>query len=85
MKGTTGALYLDEFQVLGVEGREHADTYPPLTVSERNVCDVIAAGLYLSKSSIQWAYFRAVVKKEKDAFRHILGILEHKPIKITVE
>lgn len=82
MSSTTGALYLDEFQALGVEGREHADAYPSLTAEERRICDVIAAGLYLSKSSIQWAFFNAQ-KGDKDAFRRVLGILSLKPVKLV--
>ena len=84
MSATTGALYLDEFQRLGVEGREHGETYPTLTAAERAVCDTIAAGLYLSKSSIQWAYFNASRKQERDAFRRILEILSAGRLKSIV-
>jgi hypothetical protein len=62
---------------------DHPD-YPPVTEGEAAVLDVIAAGLYLSKSSVYWAYWNAARRGQKDSFRKILAILEHKPVKMTV-
>ena len=75
MKGPTGALYLDQFQALGIEGREHAETYPPLTASERVTCDAFAAGLYLSKSLVQWSLYRWRQNQDRSGFDRILQIL----------
>jgi hypothetical protein len=56
--------------------------YPDLTATEREVCDVFAAGLFLSKSSCQWAYFNARAGNA-DAFKSIIRILHGAPVRLT--
>lgn len=71
--GERHILFLDEQIARGIEVDTGA-AYPPLTVEERRVIKVIANGLYLSESSLQWGFWNAQ-HGGKDAFRKVLEVL----------
>lgn len=84
MSRATANLYLDERQAMGVEFAGARPEYPDLTPEEKRVCNVIAKGLFLSMSSIQWAYWHkqyGTISAQKDAFNGILKILHGGPLK----
>ncbi len=82
MSRGTGALYLDQFQALGVEGREHGDTYPPLSAEERRVLKGVSEGLFLSRSSVEWSWYNWS-RGDKRAWDRVLEILASKPVKLV--
>lgn len=81
--GERHLLFLDEAQEKGVE-RETGSAYPPLSSQERTVLSVVAHGLFLSESSIQWAYAN-YLKGDKRAFDRIMAILANKSVKLVVK
>jgi hypothetical protein len=72
--GSRHLLFLDEAIKDGVEKESDRPDYPPLSSEERRVLKVIANGLYISESAIQWGYHNAQ-RGQRDAFRRILEIL----------
>lgn len=57
--------------------------YPPISTEERRILKVVANGLYLSESSIQWAYWNSQ-RGDKEAWRRVLDILASKPVKLVM-
>ena len=80
MNKDTGALYLDQRQAMGIDFGGSERGYPDLDDHERRVLDVVASGLFISKSSIQWAYHDAL-RGDKNAFRSVLKILSGGPLR----
>lgn len=75
MSRATTHLYLDDRQSMGVDfGNGERPDYPILTAEEERIANVFAAGLFVSKSAIQWA-LRGALDGDKDSFRYILNLL----------
>ena len=72
--GSRHLLFLDEAQREGVERESDRPDYPPLSSEEMRVLKGVAAGLYLSLSSVAWAFYNQS-RGQKDAFRKVLEIL----------
>lgn len=79
--GERHLLFLDEAIEKGVE-RDTGAAYPPLSSQERTVLSVVAHGLFLSESSVQWAYANSL-KGDQRAWERILKILAGKPVKLV--
>lgn len=79
--GQRNYLFLDEAQRSGQERTDSRPDYPPLSSEERRIADLFAAGLFLSKSSCQWALYN-FSRGDKQAFRRILAILAGKQVKL---
>jgi hypothetical protein len=61
-------------QIVIAEPDPNRPDYPPISTEERRILKVVANGLYLSESLVQWSYYNSQ-KGDKDAWRKALQIL----------
>lgn len=76
---TTGALYLDQLQSLGIEGAGLDRGYPKIAAADMEVLRVVAENLFLSLASLAWSYHDALHGKS-DSFRAIRDRLMSRPV-----
>jgi len=79
----TQRLFLDEALNLGVAGSAN-ESYPPLSVEERRVLKIIAENLFLSQSSLCWAFYEAQ-HGGSDGFKRIRDKLLSPLVKMVVK
>ena len=84
MSGATGRLYLDQLQALGVEGSGESRGYPPIDRTIAAVLKVVALNLFITESSLQWAFYDAVCGKS-DSFRTIRERLLSPPVRMVTK
>jgi hypothetical protein len=69
-------------QIVVQEPDPNKPDYPPLSAEERRVLKVVANGLYLSESAVQWSYWNSQ-QGDKDGWRRVLEILSAGKLKVV--
>jgi hypothetical protein len=79
MSNPTANLYLDE--ALGLGLNEGSRGYPPLSKEEMRILTIVAQNLFVSVSSMAWAFYEAQ-RGKSDSFKAIRDKLLSPPVRI---
>ena len=84
MSGPTQTLYLDERQVADLTLNDDRPDYPPLTAEERRILKVVAEGICVSQSELQWCFYEAINTDIHTRFKRLRERLMSKKVELVV-
>ena len=60
--------------------------YPALTPTERRILRVVSKKLYVSRRSLEWAYFESVYQGNDERFKRLARrIAKHPPLTVMID